>query len=258
MIVLLSPAKSLNFYTKVDCDMTNPVFEKQSKYLASVLKKKKPKDLMNLMSISENLASLNYDRFAQMQFPQKAENLKPAVFAFTGDVYQGLEIDRFTKEHLNGAQKNLRILSGLYGLLRPLDGIQPYRLEMGTQITTKKGKNLYEFWEDGITKELNKHLKENNTNVLVNLASNEYFKSIQTKKLKAEIITPNFKEFKNNKYQFISFNAKKARGLMAAYIIKNKLENPEDIKSFMEEDYAFNPNLSKGNNWIFTRINKTN
>lgn len=252
MLILVSPAKSLNFDKQnIVSDYTNPQFKKEASQLVQVLKKLKMQDLSKLMSISDKLAQLNVERFGVWQKQHEIENSKQAILSFTGDVYQGLQAETFSQEDFNFAQNHLRILSGLYGILRPLDLIQPYRLEMGTKLVFKDFKNLYGFWQEKITKEVNKILKEEK--VLVNLASNEYFKSVQSKNIKGEIITPIFKEKRGDIYKVISFSAKKARGLMSAFIIKNKIDNVEDIKAFSEENYSFNSELSKEKEWVFVR-----
>jgi cytoplasmic iron level regulating protein YaaA (DUF328/UPF0246 family) len=205
-----------------------------------------------LMSISPKLGELNANRFQTWQLPFTPGNAKQALLAFKGDVYTGLDADTFSESDFAFSQKHLRILSGLYGVLKPLDLIQPYRLEMGTKLGNARGPNLYHFWDNKLTESLDKEL-ESDDNVLINLASNEYFKSVKVKSLKARMITPVFKDMKNGQYKMISFYAKKARGLMSAYIIKNKLEEVESLKGFDSEGYCFNPDMSKGDEWVFTR-----
>jgi len=205
------------------------------------------------MKLSLKLAELNFDRYETWKPKCTEKNAKQSILAFQGDVYQGLDAASLSAAELKFAQQHLRILSGLYGILRPLDLMQPYRLEMGTKLKTTRGNNLYDFWGSTITEGLNKQLKKLKTDTLINLASNEYFKSVKPKELDAEIITPAFKEFKNGDYKMIGIYAKRARGLMSRYIIQNKLTNPEDLKDFHEEGYKFNSKLSKGNNWVFTR-----
>lgn len=252
MLILISPAKSLNFDKQnIITEYTFPQFEKEAKQLVTVLKKQKAQDLSKLMSISDKLAQLNYERFAVWQKEHTEENSKQAVLSFTGDVYQGLAAESFEQNDFEFAQKHLRILSGLYGLLHPLDLIQPYRLEMGTKLAFKDHKNLYDFWDGKITKAVNSILKEEKT--LINLASNEYFKSVQKKNIAGEIITPIFKEQRGEELKIISFSAKKARGLMTAFIIKNKITNPEDIKGFSEDNYNFQEALSNEKEWLFVR-----
>jgi len=205
------------------------------------------------MGISPKLAQLNFERFINWQLPFSTDNAKQALLAFKGDVYTGLDAYSLNEDELQTAQNDLRILSGLYGVLKPLDLIQAYRLEMGKKLQTKKGNNLYEFWGDKITKEINKSLIAKNDKYLINLASNEYFKAVVKKKVKAEIITPVFKDFKNGQYKVISFFAKKARGLMTRFIIQNKITDPEHLKAFNSEGYNFNPQLSKNTELVFTR-----
>lgn len=254
MLIVISPAKTLDFENaRIVKNKTNPEFTTQAKQLISILKQLDEDDLMQLMKISDKLAALNYLRFKQWQPEPDNEFARQALCAFKGEVYTGLNVDEWEENTFAFAQEHMRILSGLYGVLRPLDQISPYRLEMGIKLENKKGKNLYEFWGDSITKSIQKQLNEQGDNVLINLASNEYFKSINPKKLQAEIITPVFKDFKNGDYKVISFFAKKARGLMSRYILENELANPEDIKHFDAEGYFYNDKLSKGNEWAFTR-----
>ncbi len=254
MLLVISPAKTLDFENaRVVEQKSNPVFAKQAKELVGVLKKHTADELMKLMSISDKLAALNHMRFKQWH-PKPSEAIaRQALCAFKGEVYTGLNVDDWNDSDFSFAQKHLRILSGLYGVLQPLDLISPYRLEMGTKLETEKGKNLYEYWDDTITVNIQKQLKAQGDSVLINLASNEYFKSIKTKQLKAEIITPVFKDFKNGDYKVLSFFAKKARGLMSRYIIKNEISEPENIKHFTDGGYFYNDKLSKGNEWIFTK-----
>ena len=205
------------------------------------------------MQLSPKLAQLNYERFQSMVIPFEHGVAKPALLVFNGDVYQGMGLDTFSIDDLNYAQQKLRILSGFYGLLRPLDGILPYRLEMGTSLKVKQHKNLYEFWGDKIKKNLQRDFDMDAQQVLINLASNEYFKAVNAHQLKARIITPIFKDYKNGNYKIISFYAKKARGMMSAYILKNRIDNPEEIKLFDQDNYLYNDLLSKGDEWVFTR-----
>jgi len=205
------------------------------------------------MKVSVKIADLNFDRYESWDKTFTTSNAKQTALAFKGDVYTGLDAESFNAKDFKFAQQHLRVLSGLYGLLRPLDLMQPYRLEMGTKLKTGHAKNLYEFWGSTITEGLNTQLKKIKSEILINLASNEYFKSIKPKELNAEIITPAFKEFKNGDYKMIGIYAKKARGMLSRYIIKHQLSNAEDIKTFDEEDYTFNKRLSQGNTWVFTR-----
>jgi len=254
MIVVISPAKSLyeqcpiNFERHTELD-----FLPEAERIVSVMKKKKPAQLAKLMDISPKLAELNFQRFQAWNPLFTPENSWQAVLMFNGDVYQGLKAETFTDTEYEIAQQKLRILSGLYGLLKPLDQIQPYRLEMGTNLTVARKKNLYEFWKAKITTKLNEEFSEDENKVLINLASNEYFSAIDTKKIKARIITSSFKENKDGKYQVVSFFAKRARGLMSRFIIQNNISDPEEMKAFNSEGYYFNNQLSGENDWIFTR-----
>jgi cytoplasmic iron level regulating protein YaaA (DUF328/UPF0246 family) len=254
MILVISPAKTL--YEKCPIQLDNfsaADFLPEAEKIVSVMKKKKPAQLAKLMDISPKLADLNYQRFQEWRLPFTPGKAWQAVLMFNGDVYQGLKAETFSPEEFEFAQNHLRILSGAYGLLKPLDLILPYRLEMGTEIAVARKKNLYEFWKTKITAKLNQQLAETDLKVLINLASNEYFSAIDTKKLKTRIITPSFKEHKNGQYQMVSFFAKKARGLMSRFIITNGITDPEEIKAFDCEGYYFNNDLSKGDSWIFTR-----
>ncbi|HKJ42981.1 MAG TPA: peroxide stress protein YaaA [Sunxiuqinia sp.] len=253
MLILLSPAKSLDFNTKPTTEnYTQPAFLKESRQLNRELKKLSPQILSKLMSISANLGELNFERNQKWKTPFSPDNAKQAVLAFTGDVYQGLQATDLSEKELEIAQTKIRILSGLYGLLKPLDLIQPYRLEMGTKFGIDGNKDLYEFWQDKLTKTINKELKASG-GPLINLASNEYYKAVDSKKIKADIISPAFKDLKNGQYKIISFYAKKARGLMSRFIVKNNITNVGDLKAFDLEGYYFNNDLSKGKNWVFTR-----
>ena len=252
MKIVISPAKSLNFESQLPTKtFTEPQFLKEANTIQKTLKKQKPKQLMDLMSISEKLADLNWERNQVWETPFTAENARPAIFTFDGDVYTGLDAYTIPAEKMDDLQDKLRILSGLYGLLKPLDLMQAYRLEMGTSISIGAKKNLYEFWKKTITKTLNDELKKDE--LFINLASNEYFKAVDTKTLKVPVITPEFKDYKDGKLKMISFFAKKARGLMVRYIIDNNAETIEDLKGFNYEGYAFDANLSKGNTLVFTR-----
>jgi cytoplasmic iron level regulating protein YaaA (DUF328/UPF0246 family) len=254
MIIVISPAKTLNFETPATTqEHTLPDFLDDSAQLIDALRKLEPDQVGKLMSISPKLAVLNSNRYYAWQRPFNRANAKQAILAFRGDVYTGLDADTMTAAELAFAQDHLRILSGLYGVLRPLDLMQAYRLEMGTQFKNPRGNNLYEFWGDKITQSLNRDLKNQKSDILINLASIEYFQSIQKNKLNARIITPVFKDQKNDVYKIISFFAKKARGLMSRYIIQSKLTNPEDIKHFDVAGYRFGENASSKDEWIFTR-----
>ena len=257
MLIVISPAKTLDYETTPKTKVfTTPDYLDRSQQLINRLRNFSSLDISELMNVSAKIADLNFDRYESWKKPFTVKNSKQAVLAFKGDVYTGLDAETFTAPDFKFAQNHLRVLSGLYGLLRPLDLMQPYRLEMGTKLKTDNGKNLYEFWGTDITEGLNKQLKKLKSDILINLASNEYFKSVKPKELNAEIITPAFKEFKNGEYKMIGIYAKKARGLLSRYIVQNKLSDPEDLKSFNEEGYRFNKVLSKGNNWVFTRKNK--
>ena len=253
MKIVISPAKSLDFETQLPTTTyTEYGFQKQSLAIDKVLKKKKPKELMDLMSISDKLADLNWNRNQTRNVSEiTVENGRQAIYAFNGDVYIGLDAYSLSEEKITILQDKLRILSGLYGLLKPLDLIQPYRLEMGTKLPIGTNKNLYEFWKPIIVKELNSELSKDE--LFVNLASNEYFDAIDVKKLKVPVITPEFKDYKDGKLKMISFFAKKARGMMVRYIIDTNAETIDDLKGFNYEGYAFDSNLSNGNKLVFTR-----
>lgn len=254
MLIVISPAKTLDYETAPKTTVfTTPDYLDRSQQLINRLRNFSSLDISDLMKVSAKIADLNFERYEKWNKKFTTKNAKQAILAFKGDVYTGLDATSFKADDFKFAQAHLRILSGLYGLLRPLDLMQPYRLEMGTKLKTDAGKNLYEFWGSDITEGLNAQLKKIKSETLINLASNEYFKSVKPKELKAEIITPAFKEFKNGEYKMIGIYAKKARGLLSRYIIENKLSDPEDLKLFSEEGYRFNKSLSKGNNWVFTR-----
>ena len=252
MKIVISPAKSLNFEKELPTNrFSEPKFLKEATTIQKTLKKKKPKQLMELMDISDKLAELNWQRNQDWQTPFTTENARPAVYAFDGDVYQGLDVYTLPEAKLDDLQDKLLILSGLYGLLQPLDLMQPYRLEMGTSLPIGKSKNLYEFWKKTITKQLNSELQKDE--LFINLASNEYFSAVDAKALKVPVITPEFKDYKDGKLKMISFFAKKARGLMVRYIIDTNAETIDDLKAFNYEGYAFDDTLSNGNKLVFTR-----
>lgn len=253
MLVVISPAKTLDFETPWKLDASQPQFLDDSQELIHQLRTLSAHKIGELMSISEKLSILNAERFLNWHLPFTPDNAKPAILAFRGDVYTGLDADSFGKKDFAFAQEHLRILSGLYGLLRPLDLIQPYRLEMSTGFVNSRGKNLYDFWQDKITQSLNLELTTQKKPTLINLASNEYWSAVKPAKLNAEVITPIFKDAKNGEYKIISFFAKKARGMMAAYMIKNRIKRPVELKDFDADGYKFNPSMSKGNDWVFTR-----
>lgn len=254
MLLLISPAKTLDFETKSKTKLyTEPGFLNDSKHLIKDLKKLSSVELTELMSISDTLADLNRQRFNNWKPPFTQDNAKQALLAFKGDVYTGLDAESFKTNDFKFAQKHLRILSGLYGILRPLDLIQPYRLEMGTKFANARGQNLYGFWDKKITESLNNDLQTLKSENVVNLASNEYFKVVKPGLLQAEIITPVFKDYKNGDFKVISFFAKKARGLMSAYAIKNRITDPKDLRTFDLEGYSYSQKLSTETDYIFTR-----
>jgi len=243
MLVVISPAKRLDFENVAPTKkFSNPIFFKEGLALAKELKKQGPSGLKKLMKISDKIAEENAARFKDFKTSQSLENAKQAAFAFQGDTYQGLAVTNYSSGDIKEAQKSLRILSGLYGVLAPLDLIQPYRLEMGTKFGVKNAKSLYEYWQNSVTEEINKTLKKNKTKFLVNCASNEYFNVLDKNKLECEVITPVFKDSpkgEDKPFKVMSFYAKRARGLMASYIIHNKIENPKDLKNFKEADYKY-------------------
>ena len=252
MKIVISPAKSLDFESALPTtEFTNARFLKESKSINKVIKQKSPKELSELMSISDKLGELNWQRNKSWKTPFTPDNARPALYAFAGDVYIGLDANTIPVEKIAILQERLRILSGLYGILKPLDLIQPYRLEMGTKIAIDESKNLYDFWKQKLTDSLNKELKKGE--LFINLASNEYFSVLDTKALKVPVITPEFMDYKEGKLKMISFFAKKARGLMVRYIIDTNAESIEDLKGFHYEGYGFDANLSKGNKLVFTR-----
>ncbi len=254
MIVIISPAKNINFETESIAPFSSNIrFEKESKRLLKELKKLSVNDISKLMKVSNNISQLNFQRYQTMNIPFNSEEVKPALLVFNGAVFQSMNIDGFGNDDLEYSQEKLRILSGFYGLLRPFDGIIPYRLEMGTHLTIDLHKNLYYFWGDKITEILQQDMDNSNDNILVNLASNEYFKAINTKKLKARIITPEFRDYKNGKYKIISIYAKQARGMMTEYIIKNRIAQADELKLFDNGGYQFNDNMSDGDKWVFIR-----
>ena len=254
MLTLISPAKTLDFETPAVTDIhTQGEFLEHSAELIDQLKLQSPEDISALMKLSSKLSELNVQRFHDWCLPFDPNNSKAAVLAFKGDVYTGLDAESFTEEHFSYAQSHLGILSGLYGLLRPLDLIQPYRLEMGTKFGNTRGANLYTFWGSIITNAINQRLEISNSKILVNLASNEYFKAVKHKQLNAELITPVFKDEKNGQYKIISFYAKKARGLMAAYIIKNKVSTVKQLCEFDVAGYRFVATESNAQTLTFKR-----
>lgn len=253
MLLVISPAKTLDFETPCNAEASYPRFRKETMELIGVLKEKTPEEIQQLMDISENLAELNVSRYNKFRAAKHPKVAKQSVYAFKGDVYIGLEAEELDDEDILYAQEHLRILSGLYGLLRPLDIIQPYRLEMGTRLAFDDYTTLYNYWADKIAKLVNRDLKNQGDKVLINLASQEYFKAIDRKALKARIVDVEFLDFKNDKYKVISFFAKKARGLMARYIIRNRINDPEELKQFDLEGYYFDEESSSENKLVFKR-----
>lgn len=254
MLITLSPSKGQDFDTPAPTRKhSRPGQLKDSELLIKQLKKYKTADIKDLMSVSDNIAELNVGRYRSFKLPFTTKNAKQALFAFKGDVYGGIDLDSFDEDDLAYAQDHLRILSGLYGCLRPLDLIQPYRLEMKTKLSNPRGDNLYQFWGESITEALNKELKKQQEPVLVNLASNEYFKSVKPKQLEGRPLNINFKETKGGKTRIVAIFAKRARGLMTDFIIRNRIENPADLKKFRSEGYRFNKALSDDKQWTFER-----
>ena len=254
MLAILSPAKTLDYETPLKTKLNSqPIYGRESNQLIKTLRTFEPFEVASLMKISDKLADLNHKRYVEWRNKPAESKTRPAALAFKGDVYQGLEAESFNDNDLKFAQRHLRILSGLYGLLRPLDVIQPYRLEMGTKLKTSKGQNLYDYWGTKLTTGLNEALKESKEGTLVNLASNEYFGAVQPKLLEGSLLNIGFKEKRNGQLKFVSFSAKKARGLMAKFIIKERLKNPDDLKNFDLEDYKFNKKLSSEFDWTFSR-----
>jgi len=254
VLIVISPAKKLDYDNPAPVEKsTLPALLGESQLLIDILRDYSVAQIADLMKLSDKLAQLNYDRYQAWTPRITKDNAKQALFAFRGDVYAGLDADSLSKDDIDFAQAHLRVLSGLYGLLRPLDLMLPYRLEMGTALVNPRGRNLYEFWGDIITAALNEQLAAQGDDVLVNLASNEYFKSVRPKNLRGRLITPQFKEKRDDGYKMIGIFAKKARGLMSRYIIRDRIGNPEDIKGFDYAGYAWNEALSRGDTWVFTR-----
>tara|TARA_B100001769_G_C22106216_1_gene597652 strand:+ start:936 stop:1694 length:759 start_codon:yes stop_codon:yes gene_type:complete len=252
MKILLSPAKSLDFKSELPTIKTSSIcFEKEAQHLNSILKTKSPKELSDLMSISSKIADLNYERNQSWSLPFTTSNSRQAVYAFSGDVYRGLDTYSIENDKIDFMQNNVRIVSGLYGLLKPLDLIQPYRLEMGAKLSFDSNRNLYDFWRKKISEKLNNELIDNEP--LINLASNEYFKVIDTKVIKSDIYSVNFKQFKNGSYKTIAIFSKKARGMMTRFIINNQFDDINDLKLFDYDDYRYHESLSNDKELIFTR-----
>jgi len=254
MLITLSPSKGQDFIEPpLSKTYSMPADIKDSELLIKELRKVNRKKLQEMMSVSENIAKLNVGRFKAFSTPFNTKNSKQALFAFKGDVYGGLDLEKFTEEDYRYAQDHLRILSGLYGCLRPLDLIQPYRLEMKTRLKNVRGDNLYQFWDERITRSINKELDKQKEPILVNLASNEYFKSVKPKLLEGRLLNINFKETKDDKTRIVAIFAKRARGMMADFIIRNRIEKLEDIKKFKLGGYKFNKLLSDEKQWTFER-----
>ena len=260
MLVVVSPAKNLDYKSAlpnaiVDESLkpTQPVLMSKIKKLVKVCKTLTPANLSSMMKISDKLAILNAERFSSFRFPFTSDNARPAMYAFNGDVYTGLDAGTLNDKSVAYAQQHLRILSGLYGVLKPLDLMQPYRLEMGTKIAIGDSTNLYQYWQNTITNELNHAISGQNNKLLVNLASNEYFSSVKPKLLDATIITPQFKDEKNGKFKVISFYAKKARGLMARYILENQISEVSELKKFDVAGYYYDEQESSATNLVFKR-----
>src|SRR5690554_5128946 len=254
MLMVISPAKTLDYTSPLATEtFTQPRFLEQSSQLIEVLRKLSPSELAELMKLSDKLAGLNVARFTEWQPDFNLDNARQAILAFKGDVYTGLDAQSLSAEDFDYAQQHLRILSGLYGVLRPLDLMQPYRLEIGTKLDNPKGKNLYEFWGERLTQSLNQCLAEQKSKVLLNLASNEYFKAVKPKQLDGTLINVDFKDFKNDQYKIISFYAKKARGIMARYVIQHKIDSVEALKDFTEQGYYYSTEQSKPDHLVFLR-----
>lgn len=254
MLAVISPAKRLDFTSEATTAKHSlPAFLKESKQLIQVLRKQSPAEIAQLMGLSTELADLNYQRYGSWHTPFTPDNARQAALAFSGDVYLGLDARTLNDRDWAWAQKHLRILSGLYGLLKPLDLIQPYRLEMGTKLPNPRGEDLYTFWGERLTKALNEAVAEQRQPIIVNLASNEYWGAIDTAAVEAKVITPVFKDLKNGRYKFLSFFAKKARGLMARYIIENRVSTLKALKDFDVAGYYFCEAQSRGDNWVFLR-----
>ena len=252
MKTLISPSKTLNFDNNINCDITSKCrLIDYTSELHKILISYSKNDLKNLMNVSDKIAELNYNRFKTWEDPSNSKTSKQAIYAFKGDVYSGLDAESIEEDKFDYLQNSLRIISGYYGLLRPFDQILPYRLEMGTKLENENGNNLYKFWGDKITDVLNEDLDSND--IIVNLASDEYFKSINKDKIKSKIITPVFKEFKNGLYKVIAIYAKKARGLMSRFLIERKSNSIDDIKLFNIDGYSFDSNLSNDSQLVFTR-----
>ncbi len=254
MLILISPAKTLDYETPpITNEFSQATYLEHAQLLIERARNYTVADISQVMKVSEKIATLNVERFKNWHTPFTQENAKQALLAFKGDVYTGLDATSLSEDDLAFSQQHLRILSGLYGLLRPLDLMQAYRLEMGRNIDTARGKNLYQFWGEIISDGINSQLEEIHSPYLINLASNEYFKSVKPALIQGEIITPEFKEYKNGHYKIMGVYAKKARGKMSRYIIQNRLKEPEQIKAYNLDGYAYNEQLSNGTSWVFSR-----
>ena len=254
MLAIISPAKRLDYASPVPTRKhTQPQFLDDSGELIGELRQLAPPDVADLMGISSNLAELNVDRYATWQPPFTRRNARQAILAFKGDVYLGLDAYAYTERDFTWAQKHLRILSGLHGLLKPLDLVQPYRLEMGTRLKTGRGSDLYEFWGEKVTDALNEAITAQRQPLLINLASNEYFSVLDAGRVDARIVTPTFRDLKNGRYKFLSFFAKRARGLMTSYIVKNRIATLKALKAFDWQGYRFSKEHSRGDDWVFLR-----
>lgn len=252
MLVVISPAKRLDWDER-DVKMTAPELQEDAVRLSKTAKNLTLAELRKLMHLSDDLARLNRDRFQAFEAEPSDDLVRPAALAFAGDTYQGLEAASLDNDEMRWAQDHLRILSGLYGVLRPLDGIQPYRLEMGSRLKTRRGSSLYEYWRTDLSKMLNTQAEHVGADTLINCASQEYFGAVAPKALKLRVVTPVFMELKDGKAKIVSFFAKKARGAMARYIIQNRIEHADGIKTFDTGGYAFQPDMSEGDRWVFLR-----
>src|SRR5690554_5058394 len=250
MITLISPAKTLDLKKEELPNWTEPQFQKEIQELVRVMKKKSKAGIQELMGVSENIAALNKERYKNFEKQFTPENSKPAIFTFKGDVYRKMDVDSYTADQLEFAQDHIRILSGLYGLLKPMDLIQPYRLEMGIKLKNKKSDDLYGFWNRKIASAIDADARDG---IVINLASKEYFKAVDLKKLRSKVITITFKEYREGEYKNIGIFSKQARGLMADYIIKNNIDVPEALKLFNADNYEYSDNLSKEEEWVFVR-----
>ena len=253
MLLVISPSKTQEFDVPIRGACTQPLFVEQTNQLARQLKQLDQPQLAQLMKMSDKLAAVNFQRFQEFRLPFTPDNSRQALFMFQGDQFNPMAVDSYSKEQLGHSQQHLRILSGLYGMLRPLDLMQPYRLEMATKLVVGETENLYGFWSEIVTRELNKELQTDPQPVLINLASAEYFKVIRKKELQADILTFSFKQEKEGKLRTIAIYAKRARGAMVDFVIQNNITNQTDLQEFNADGYCFNSNLSTGNEWVFVR-----